>query len=194
MPDFHTLQAWGNALFEGENVLLRELRDDDLPILTTWMNTSGNAILQTYRVVKQPTALLDDLLNKEHRNDSAFACGYCITDKNGQLVGSFTLEAHAPMYHIFELGIMIGPGFQGKGFGFEACQMALRLAFEEMRAYKVALKVWSFNERAIRFYERLGFKEEGRLRAVAFHRSDYFDEVNMGMLASEYQALKSTHE
>ena len=64
----------------------------------------------------------------------------------------------------------------------------LRFAFDELGGHKVELRVWAFNDRAIRAYEKAGFVREGVRRAVAFHGGQFYDEVLMGVLAEEFRA------
>jgi RimJ/RimL family protein N-acetyltransferase len=62
--------------------------------------------------------------------------------------------------------------------------------FKEMNINKVALHVYSFNKRAIRSYEKLGFKTEGVRRAELFRKGEFHDIVDMGLLSSEWEATK----
>ena len=60
--------------------------------------------------------------------------------------------------------ISIGePDAWGQGYGTEATGLMLWLAFERIGLHRVGLSVFSFNERAIRSYEKAGFRLEGRL-------------------------------
>lgn len=76
----------------------------------------------------------------------------------------------------------------GQGRGTEATQLMVRYGFEELGLHKIELRVWSYNQRAIRSYTKAGFVIEGVRRAVAFHAGVFHDEVLMGILAEEYGA------
>lgn len=54
----------------------------------------------------------------------------------------------------------------GKGYGGDAMQILLRFAFEELNLHRINLSVFEYNPRAIRCYEKVGFRHEGRQREV----------------------------
>lgn len=68
------------------------------------------------------------------------------------------------------------------------CGLQLGWAFRVQNWRRVWLTTLACNERAIRAYRKLGFVEEGRLREHAFFAGEYVDELQMGMLRSEWQA------
>jgi len=49
------------------------------------------------------------------------------------------------------------------------------------------LQTWSFNNRAIRAYQKAGFVKEGVRRAVVLHDGKFYDEALMGVLAEDFQ-------
>jgi RimJ/RimL family protein N-acetyltransferase len=67
----------------------------------------------------------------------------------------------------------------------------LWLAFERIGLHRVALSVFSFNSRAIRSYEKAGFTLEGRHREAILRDGGRWDELTMGILASEYRARRA---
>jgi RimJ/RimL family protein N-acetyltransferase len=54
-----------------------------------------------------------------------------------------------------------------------------------MNLSRIELHVYDFNERGIRAYENVGFREEGRLRGDQFADGRPVDVVVMGLLADE---------
>nr|WP_206076217.1 GNAT family protein [Marinitoga lauensis] len=73
------------------------------------------------------------------------------------------------------------------GYGTEAMKLLVNFIFDEMNINKVKLHVFSFNKRAIRSYEKVGFKVEGVLREQIFREGKYHDEIIMGILRREWQ-------
>ena len=80
----------------------------------------------------------------------------------------------------------------GRGFGTEATQLMLDHAFSRLGLHRVGLSVFSFNERAIRSYEKVGFVVEGRARDAIYRDGRYWDEIDMSMLESEWLATQAT--
>ena len=64
-----------------------------------------------------------------------------------------------------ELGIAVmEKEYRGQGYGREALELALRYAFEELGLVKIGLTVFPSNKRAIRAYEKAGFKTKKVLK------------------------------
>lgn len=76
--------------------------------------------------------------------------------------------------------------YWGKGYGSEALKMLLEYAFLELNLHRVSLGVFSFNERAIYIYNKLGFKKEGVMRESLYRNGKWHDIVTMGILKREY--------
>ena len=66
----------------------------------------------------------------------------------------------------------------------------LKLAFQSIELNTLKLEVLETNQRAIRFYHRSGFTEEGRLRNFIVREGAFQDMIVMGMLREEYMTLE----
>lgn len=55
-----------------------------------------------------------------------------------------------------------------------------------MNLHRLGLRVFSFNQRAIRLYEKAGFTREGSARQSLFRGGSWHDIIYMGILQSEY--------
>lgn len=103
--------------------------------------------------------------------------GYC------QLLNLNSLHGSA------ELSIKIGDkASQGKGYGSLAVQHLLSFAFKDLNLHRVYLNVFVSNEKAIRVYEKCGFKKEGLLREVYFIDGKRVDSFIMSILVNEYES------
>jgi RimJ/RimL family protein N-acetyltransferase len=79
---------------------------------------------------------------------------------------------------------------RGQGFGTDAIRTLLPYAFDVVRLDKLYLGVYDFNEGAIRSYERVGFRYEGRLRQTIFYQGRYWDDWPMRLLRSEWDVIR----
>jgi RimJ/RimL family protein N-acetyltransferase len=77
----------------------------------------------------------------------------------------------------------------GKGYGTEALNILLRYAFTELNLHRMTLTVFGYNERAIRMYQRCGFKIEGIVREVLYRDGRRWDLISMGLLRGEWLEL-----
>ncbi|HHQ0225408.1 TPA: GNAT family N-acetyltransferase, partial [Listeria innocua] len=52
--------------------------------------------------------------------------------------------------------------------------------------HRVYLQVFSFNERAIKLYEKMGFTHDGKFREAIYRDGRWHDTVIMSILKKEY--------
>jgi len=78
---------------------------------------------------------------------------------------------------------------QGKGYGTEALKLMLDYGFGILNLHRVELNVFAYNERALRVYEKLGFKKEGVQRDALYYHHRYHDSIWMSILEDEYRQL-----
>ena len=89
------------------------------------------------------------------------------------------------------VGIGIGePDYWGKGYGTEAMLLILKFGFADLNLHRIQLGVYEYNKRAIRSYEKCGFKVEGAERELVCKEDRRWDSFNMGILQSEWQAMQ----
>ncbi|MEG6567857.1 GNAT family protein [Thermoanaerobacterium saccharolyticum] len=88
-----------------------------------------------------------------------------------------------------EIAIVIGEEkYRNRGLGSEAVMTLLDFIFNELNLHRVELKVYDFNERAIRCYEKCGFKKEGLLREVVYKHGRYINEWLMSIVKDEFSS------
>lgn len=89
---------------------------------------------------------------------------WAIETAEGQLIGEIELAHLNWRSHSAELRICIGDkNYWGHGYGTDAIRAVLWAAFEGMRLDSVYLRVFVTNVRAIRSYEKLGFRRQAVL-------------------------------
>jgi len=85
------------------------------------------------------------------------------------------------------VGLGIGErDFWGKGYGTDLMKLILRYAFTEVNLNRVTLTVFEYNPRAIRAYEKVGFRHEGRMRKLLKKEGKRWDMLYMGILREEW--------
>jgi RimJ/RimL family protein N-acetyltransferase len=85
--------------------------------------------------------------------------------------------------------VAIGIGerdFWDKGYGTDAMKVILRYAFAEINMKRVTLGVFEYNPRAIRSYEKTGFRHEGRIRGLLNKEGKRWDLLSMSILREEW--------
>jgi len=88
------------------------------------------------------------------------------------------------------VGLGIGDrDFWSKGYGTDMMKIALRYAFLELGLQRVSLGLHEYNPRALRSYEKAGFRLEGRTRQDILREGTRTDTLWMGILRDEWLGL-----
>ena len=187
----HQRQTWHPASIDGEGVTLRHHRVDDLGAVRRWYGDPELARLTRYSLRPMSDDDIDRFFHGRLLSPEQVA--YAITMREtGRLIGSTTFSNLDPENASTLFHISIGePDAWGFGYGTEATELMLWLAFERIGLHRVALSVFDFNTRAIRAYEKAGFTVEGRHREAIVRDGGRWDELTMGMLAVEWRARHS---
>lgn len=75
--------------------------------------------------------------------------------------------------------------YQGKGYAYKATIKFLEDCFKKYDLEKIYLYTDYENEKAIKLYERVGFKREGLLRKELYYKGRYIDRYYYGLLKCE---------
>jgi len=82
----------------------------------------------------------------------------------GRIVGGSGIHRPDWHYRLFEIGYWLREDAEGHGYASEAVQLLTRLAFDDLDANRVELRIDTTNIQSLRLAERLGFVLEGTLR------------------------------
>ncbi len=145
----------------GETVVLRRHRPENLDAFRRWYSDAEVARLTRYRDGPMKPDEIDRFFTARVLGIDSLTLAVHLRAKN-RLIGSCAfsqLDADngSALFHI-----TIGEkDLWGRGYGTEATRLMLDHAFSTMGLHRVSLAVFSFNERAIRSYEKVGFVVEG---------------------------------
>lgn len=115
-----------------------------------------------------------------------------IVDQTGRLIGCVRLWRVSRVNRNAKLTIFLGERARwGQGLGTEALRLGLRYAFDDLELERVELDVFSFNQRAIRSYEKVGFHQEGIRRGALYRDGDYHDILVMGIRRFEFHLAEA---
>lgn len=106
----------------------------------------------------------------------------------GEIVGCIALHEIHPELRRAEIGYWLSESFQGRGLVTRACWRLCHYAFDELDLHRVVIRCAPENLKSCAIPERLGFKQEGTLRAEGVTAKGFIDLVVYGLLAHEWQA------
>lgn len=109
--------------------------------------------------------------------------------ENLTLIGTVILRQIDLLNGTASLGISIEQReVWGKGYGTEAVKLAVDFGFRFKNLHNISLYTTSFNTRAIRAYEKAGFKLFGKRREAVLLAGKRYDELHMECLVSEFES------
>ena len=110
--------------------------------------------------------------------------------QTGRIVGGSGLHRIDWGIRAFEIGYWIRQDAEGRGYITETVQLLTRLAFDELDANRVELRIDTRNIRSLRVGERLGFVLEGTLRRKLPAADGTAADMHvLALLPEEYQTL-----
>jgi RimJ/RimL family protein N-acetyltransferase len=183
-------EAWRPASLPGDLVVLRRHRGENLRAFLRWYTDPEVARLTRY----QETPLSGDEIQRFFYGrimGTDFLAMAIHIRETDRLIGTCAFsqldgDNGSTLYHI-----TIGEhDAWGRGYGTEATALMVEHAFARLGLHRVALHVFEFNTRAIRAYEKCGFAEEGRAREAVFRDGRYWAEIQMSILAPEWEARR----
>ncbi len=112
------------------------------------------------------------------------------TTTSDEYLGEIVLGSIDPYLGTALLRLAMRPAYRGRGYGTEALQLVLGMAFGGLGLHRVGLVVPAVNTRATSLYENIGFRIEGRLREAFRDGEGRTDGIVMGVLEDEYRAAQ----
>lgn len=109
-----------------------------------------------------------------------------LTDPDA-LIGFLKVSVVSWPHRIGDVSLGIGDAdHRGKGYGAEALRLGVDWAFRELNLHRIGLSVFSYNDRAIALYRKLGFVHEGTSRESVRRDGRWYDSLQFGLLAGEW--------
>ncbi len=169
-----------------KNVTLRNFEEVDLEIVADWRNNpeifktffSYNFIIKS----KQREWYHSLILKKEK---ILFIIEENVSHEKIGMIGLDNIDFKNQQAEFGNL-IIGNESYLGKGYAKEASVSLLNYCFEELNLNRVYLKVFEFNNRAIKLYEKCGFKIEGKLRESHFSQGKFQNILIMSILRKEF--------
>ena len=104
----------------------------------------------------------------------------------GQLIGSCGIRMRCAAAHEGDLGYELDPAFWGQGYATEAARTMVQFGFDYLGLHRI----WSWciaeNVASARVLEKLGMRQEGRLRESEHFKGRWWDTLLYGILEHEF--------
>ena len=163
----------------GERLYLSPMNVEDVEIYTKWLNDRS-----TTDNISGTTKVITLQGEKEFiESRKSYDYDFSIVLNDDTLIGNISLQNVDLISRKATLGIFIGEEEnRSKGYGTEAMKILIDYGFNILGLHNINLNVFSFNERAIRAYNKVGFREYGRRHESYFLNGHFYDSINMEII------------
>jgi RimJ/RimL family protein N-acetyltransferase len=170
----------------GKKCFLSPMEISDADKYTTWLNDQ-----EVVKHLSLSTAVITVESEKGFLSSLSQNHNYGIIDfESEQLIGSIGLMNIDHIHQTAEIGIFIGnKDYWGKGFGSEALSLLISYAYQTLNLHNIMLKVFSINTRAIKCYEKIGFKKIGVIREAINKDKQKHDIILMDILPTDFKKV-----
>lgn len=172
-------------MLQGKRVILRAVRRDDLPHYVQWLQ---DAEVLMYFGPYRPFNLEQEVQWFEEQMNSKSTLNFAI-EYEGQHIGGCGFNNINYQHRNAEVGIFIGEkSLWDQGLGRDALATLVSYGFHYLNFHRIYLRVFAENIRAIHAYEKIGFRQEGRMRDMGWRHGRWHDMLWMSVLAPEWRA------
>ncbi len=175
-------------MYKYKDIAFRVIEKEDLDILrklhnnpTTWEN-----LLNIDFIDEEDQLEWWKSLHKK-KNDKRYVI--CFAENTKEIIGRLRIQNINWKHHNCEVGLDILPKYRGKGYGKKSYKMLLEFSFNHFNMNMVYLKVADFNPNAKSLYEKVGFKETGRLPKFYYRHGKYWDYIIMSITKDEFKEI-----
>ena len=177
-------------MFKGKKTMLRSYEKKDITLVNKWFSDLDIKYLLSPGQISPMNSQSGEqfvekcINNKDRDNSQTFA----IESDKGIYIGGCGYFKVNPRNSTCYIHIAIGdPDYQNKGYGTDALKTLCNYLFNEVNIRKIQLEVLAYNMRAIRCYEKLGFKHEGRRCEQIYRNGKYYDECLLALFKKEFK-------
>ncbi len=110
---------------------------------------------------------------------------------SGARVGEVCLFSDKQVQETGEIGYILHPDYQGKGYAAEAAREMLRLGFDDANLHRIVAKCNAENKASLHVMLKLGMRQEGIARSASFDNDEWCDLLTCAMLESEWKAQQA---
>jgi RimJ/RimL family protein N-acetyltransferase len=171
--------------FHGQRVVMRPLSAADAEVVAVYLNDPslyGNRQLDVDPQGPLPINRIEKLVSEVNGDHSLGLAIEVLGRVIGHVTADWWWDAMTP-----QVGAVVSPGEQRKGYGSEAATLLLDHLFATTVAEAVHAWVPEFSTSGVGFAKTLGFQPAGRMRRTGLRDGIWFDKLAFDLLRSEWQ-------
>ena len=172
-----------------ERLILRAFRPDDVDAMFAMQSRPDVARFLYWDARTEPEvreALAKKIASTAIREEVDVLFLAAELRATGKLVGDVVLQWTSRQHLAGEIGFIVHPDHQGRGYATEASRELLRFAFDTLGLHRVIGRVEARNIGSTRVLEKLGMRREAHLIENEYVKGEWQSELVYAMLAREW--------
>ena len=177
---------------ETERLLLRPLEQEDLESLFA-IRSRPDIARYLYWEPRSRDQVADFIAtSRATLEDEGDALKLAVVRRDlGAVIGDVVLGWESRRHMQGEIGFIVHPDHQGKGFATEAARELLKLGFEGLGLHRIIGRCDDRNAASAAVMERIGMRREGHFIANEWIKGEWQGEFVYAMLRDEWDAIRS---
>ncbi|HZD80231.1 MAG TPA: GNAT family protein [Actinomycetota bacterium] len=172
-----------------ERLRLRPFTADDLPALLAMQSDPEVTRYLYWDVRSEPqvrTALEKKIAATAIHADGDVLAAAAELLATGELVADLVLHLVSGEHRTAEIGFIVPPAHQRRGYATEAARAVLRIAFDELGLHRVIGRLEARNTASARVLEKLRMRREAHLVENEFVKGEWQSELIYAILDREW--------
>jgi RimJ/RimL family protein N-acetyltransferase len=172
-------------VLEGEGFRLRRASAEDVDFM---VDLAVHDAVEPFMAAVSPRGR-EELLEEVRRSDEEPQLhGRFVLEVEGEQAGTLAFDVANRRSGIAYLhAIMLDPDYRGRGLAAAATRLLVRHLVFDLDYHRVQLEVYGFNERALRHFERAGFRHEGVRRQAYWRHGAWVDGILFGLVREDLE-------
>jgi RimJ/RimL family protein N-acetyltransferase len=174
---------------ETERLLLRAFEEGDLDSMHAMQSDPDVArwLYNEPRTLQETRELLGRKIDGALRAEDDWLSAAAVERESGHVVGDIALHWVSEEHKTGEIGFILNPVYQGRGYATEAARAMLRFAFDGMGFHRVIGRTEARNTPSARVLEKLGMRLEAHFVENEWVKGEWQSELVYAMLEHEWR-------
>ncbi|WP_440115550.1 GNAT family N-acetyltransferase [Paenibacillus sp. QZ-Y1] len=171
---------------ETERLIIRDILETDwesIHIYTSMTEVTQHTAWGPNTEEDTQTYVESVLNTQQIQPREGFELAICLKNE-GTLIGGVGL--HVMEQTNAEIGYVLHPAYQGKGYAAEAARAMLGFGFNTLGVHRIYAKCRPNNKASEKVMQKIGMQREGLLREHWYYKGKFHDSYLYSMLAKEY--------
>jgi len=171
---------------------LRPIEQSDLDSIANWYQQVEDVSVFDRQV---PLPINKDevkqIISDQIRDRAQNRCYWFVAeDEHNNAVGMTGLEQVSNIHGSAIVPIFVDSQWRRSGIGIRLLCLMMEMAFKQLRLHRISTVYRADNKASETLIKQCGFVQEGVARQAWFGKGEYFDLINVGVLAKEWEQIR----